>query len=58
MKNDFRTTNQNSFGKLNELYAPDSPAPHRNKNGLLVGDSIFGVTATQQLGQVVGAYAR
>ena len=47
-KNDFRTTNQNSIGRLQEVRAPDSPAPNRNKNNILAGDSIFGgTTATQ-----------
>ena len=53
IKHDFRTTNQNSFNRLHEMRAPDSPAPPlRNKNnGFLTGDSIFGVTATNnQLG--------
>lgn len=46
VKHDFRATNQNSFNRLHEMRAPDSPAPpHRNKHGLLTGDSIFGVTA-------------
>ena len=47
LRNDFRATNQNSFGRLNEIKAPDSPAPNRNKNGFLGGDSIFGATGTQ-----------
>ena len=45
MNNEFWAARQNSLGRLAELQNSESPAPQRNKKGVLAGDSIFGQSA-------------